>query len=822
MGSPIGCRNRLETEGLIGFFINALVLRTDLSGSPKFRELLARVRESCVGAYTHQDIPFEKLVEELHPARDSSRSPLFQILFDMLNLPDIGTGQLRGLKVENMPRPRAAAKYDLTLFAMEKRPQIRLQLLYDTDLFSQKWIAELLAQYRYLLDQVVENPDRTIDDYSLVTSTAKQLLPDPTLPLDDTWYGAVHELFADFAQSQPDKLAVEDSSESWTYRELNERANQLAHYLIAQGLQREDIVAIYAHRNAHLVWALMGVLKAGAAFCIIDPSHPAARVKEYLGATAPKALIEIGGAGEPNAEMEEVLKSDSLRCRITLPGKSSAGASPFLAPYAKNDPAVAVGADDLAYVIFTSGSTGKPKGVMGRHGPLTHFLPWMKQVFAFRDADRFSMLSGLSFNLLHREIFTPLGLGATLCIPDPQDIAPGRLARWMDRQAVTVAHLTPAMGQILTRAKEKSLPSLRCAFFGGDQLRKRDVEMLWEVNPCVTTVIFYGATEMQRAVGHFVIPPKGDKLHDEAPLKDVMPLGRGIQDVQLLVLNSSQQLAGVGEIGEIFIRSPHLAKGYLNDEQLTQERFVLNPFTQKPNDRLYKTAELGRYLPDGNVQWIGRIDRQVNIRGFRIELGEVEAILRDHPAVQETVVMAREDQPGEKRLVAYVVLIKDQEATVNDLRSLLRQKLPEFTIPTGFVFLDSLPLTPNGKTDFSALPLPNPASAASQSQFVAPRTPLESLIAEIWKDVLGVDRVGVYDNFFDLGGHSLLSMQAIARLENQTGLKMNPKAFVTQTLGQLASVYERRLPPRAQIGRKSFTRRLWNTLKSAIFPSSPW
>jgi acyl carrier protein len=276
-------------------------------------------------------------------------------------------------------------------------------------------------------------------------------------------------------------------------------------------------------------------------------------------------------------------------------------------------------------------------------------------------------------------------------------------------------------------------------------------------------------------------------------------------------------VVGVGELGEIYVRSPHLAKGYLNDEQLTQERFVLNPFAQKPNDRLYKTAELGRYLPDGNVQWVGRMDRQVNIRGFRIEPRETEAALAEHPAVREAVVTAREDQPGDKRLVAYVVLIKDREATINELRRFLKQKLPDFMIPAAFVFLESLPLTPNGKTDFQALPMPNPASGASQSQFVAPRTALESVIADVWKEVLSVEQVGVYDNFFDLGGHSLLSIQAIARLENETGLKMNPMAFVTQTLGQLASLYERRMPRRAQIAPESFTRRLWGTLKSAVF-----
>ncbi|MGE5820860.1 MAG: amino acid adenylation domain-containing protein [Deltaproteobacteria bacterium] len=817
VGSPVGGRSRLETEGLIGIFINALALRTDLSRNPAFRELLTRVRESCVGAYAHQEIPFEKLVEELQPARDSSRSPLFQVLFDMLNLPDMGTACLSGLNVENMPRSHITAKYDLTLFAIERQPEIRVLFIYNTDLFSGTRIAELLGQYQVLLEQVVENPDRRIDDYSLVTSAAKSYLPDATAPLDDRWYGAVHEAMAAFAQKQPDKLAVQDRDAAWTYKELNERSNQLAHCLREHGVVLGDTVAIYAHRNASLVWALFGVLKAGAAFCVIDPSHPADRFREYLSAAKPTAVIQISAAGELNPQMEELLNGVSLRCRLMLPDLNGARCSQFLSQYPTENPNVKVGPDDLAYVIFTSGSTGKPKGVMGRHGPLTHFSPWMAETFAMRETDRFSLLSGLSFNLLHRDVFTPLGLGATLCIPDAEDIAPGRLAEWLSKEAISIVHLTPAMGQILTRANGIKLPSLRCVFFGGDQLRKPDVELLWELTTAVTVVCFYGATETQRAVGHFIVPPKNHKLQEETPLKEVMPLGRGIQDVQLLVLNSSGQLAGVGELGEIYVRSPHLAIGYLNDEQLTQERFVLNPFTQEPNDRLYKTAELGRYLPDGNIQWVGRMDRQVNIRGFRIEPREIEAALADHPAVQEAAVMAREDQPGDKRLVAYLVLIKDHEATINELRRFLKQKLPDFMIPASFVFLESLPITPNGKTDFQALPTPNPSSATSQSQFVAPRTALETVIADVWKEVLGVDQVGVYDNFFDLGGHSLLSLQVIARLERETGLKVNPMAFVTQTLGQLASVYERRMPRRGHMASNSFTRRLWGTLKSALF-----
>lgn len=812
VGTPVTGRGRVELEGLIGLFINALVLRTKIAGEPTFREWLGQVRESCVGAYSHQDLPFERLVEELQPARDSSRAPLFQVLFDMLNLP-VARTELHGLKIENMPRPREMAKYDLILFVIERDPQTQLEFAFSAELFRQERVAEMLEQYKVLLEQVAENPDRKITDYALVTPWAKKRLPDPTAPLSESWQGAVHELFAAEAERYPDKLAVQDPREAWTYKELNEQSNRLAHYLLAQEIGREDIVAIYGHRCAALVWALLGVLKAGAAFCIMDPSHPAARVNEYLSATNPKALIVIGGTGKPGQEIAQVLSHFPVGCKITLPGAAISDATPLLAQYSQDGPAVEIGPDHLAYVIFTSGSTGKPKGVMGRHGPLTHFLPWVKETFRLSQNDRFSFLSGLATNKLQREVFTALCLGATLCIPDPEDIgALGKLDAWLRKEAVSVVHLTPAMAQLLEETATLPLPAVRRVFFGGDLLRLRDVDRARRLMPNAEIANFYNSSETQRGGSYFVFSRQA--LNE---VKETPPLGRGVKDVQLLVLNGAGQLAGVSELGEIYVRSPHMARGYLGDDKLTKERFITNPFTGLDGDRLYRTGEFGRFLPDGSVEFASRQGDQVSIRGFRIDLGEIESVLGQHPAVREAIIAARDDDSNESRLVAYVVSKHKPAPTPGELRRYLRQRLPDYMVPVALVYLEAIPLTPTGKADRRALPAPEQAPSALHGTFLPPRTPLEAHIAEVWKEVLGVDRVGVYDNFFDLGGHSLLSVQAVALLEKKTGVKIHPKSFVTQTLAQIASAYEKRMQLRGEAGPASLTRKLWNSLKNALF-----
>jgi amino acid adenylation domain-containing protein len=803
VGSPIAGRNRSEIEGLIGFFVNTLVLRTDLSRDPSFQEVLSRVREVTLQAYVHQDLPFEKLLEELQPQRDLGRTPLFQVFFNMVNLPGDEL-ELPGLKVEGLSLPQGGSKFDLTLYVSEQGGHVHFDLVYNADLFAPARMAEMLNQFEHLLSQIVTNPGKGIVSYSLVTPTARDLLPDPTTPLRCEPGEAIHAYLSRQTRAIPDRLAVVDKQGAWTYGQLEARSNQLANYLRDNGIQPQDLVAVYGQRSASLVWAVLGILKAGAAFVILDPAYPAARIVDCLRLARPRAWLQLEGAGQLPGALQEFVATLPHASRLVLSNSMGETDASPLADHSMDDPGVAVDPDDVAYLAFTSGSTGKPKGILGTHGPLPHFLRWHGRTFGLDASDRFSMLSGLGHDPLLRDILAPLSLGATLCIPDPECIGtPGWLAAWAKQEGITVAHLTPAMGQLLTETKDVSLYTLRYAFFGGDVLTKHDVFQIRGMAPSITCVNFYGTTETPQAKGYFVVPPGRDDK-DWTGARSLIPLGRGIEDVQLLVLNAAQELAGIGELGEIHVRSPYLAKGYLDEDALTGERFIANPFTARPADRLYKTGDLGCYLPDGNVEFRGRADNQVKIRGFRIELQEIETTLAQHPAVREAVVQVLEGGPGQrstahswaatgtegsnKQLVAYVVAREGQAPTAAELRRFLQEKLADYMLPSAFVTLPALPLTPNGKVDRRALPAPGKADLASAGQVIAPRDTLEFRLTRIWENVLGFQPIGVTQNFFELGGHSLLAVRLMAHIQHEFGQPL-PLAtlFQAATVERLAT-----------------------------------
>jgi amino acid adenylation domain-containing protein len=651
----------------------------------------------------------------------------------------------------------------------------------------------MLQQYQHLLAQISENSATKISEYSLAIESleTKNALPDAKRLLNCAWHGAVQEIFAQQAKENPAQIALIDPNETWTYQQLETRANQLANLLQEKNIGRQDIVAIYAHRSATLVWALLGVLKAGAAFLILDPAYPASRLVEYLQAAEPRAFIAIKAAGPIPAEIRAV--TDSLAARINLTKLAEVAADGLLENLSSETPNINFNADDIAYIAFTSGSTGKPKGVIGRHGSLSHFLPWRKQTFNLTKSDRHSMLSGLSHDPLHRDIFLPLSLGATICAPDPDQIhQPGKLADWLIKTEIAIANLTPAMCQLITGHARKNFTaaSLRYAFFVGDQLTINEVTSLKRLFPEVQCVNYYGATETQQALSYF---PISDNVLAE---DNIIPLGKGCEDVQLLLLNSAHQLAGVGEIGEIYFRSPFLAQGYLNDEQLTAQRFIVNPFTGADQDRLYRTGDLGRYLPDGNILFLGRADNQVKVRGYRIELGEIEMALLAHPSIKEAVVIVREDEPGNKRLAAYLVANQTTPTmpTIGELREFLKTRLPDYMVPSVFVMMESIPLTANGKIDRRALPAPEQRRMATAENYVGPRTPIEEMVAKVWRDVLKLERVGAHDNFFELGGHSLLATQVISRVRGEFGIEMPLRAlFERSSVGAMAEEIEQRL-----------------------------
>ncbi len=801
MGSTIAGRNHPETDGLIGFFINALPLRADLSGEPSFVTLLQRVRELCLDAFTNQDVPFEKIVEEINPRRELGHNPVFDILF---NIADVSERllTLTGRKITKLAQVDPAAKFDVVLHAPEVDGKIELRVVYNTDLFRERRIVALLEQFAALLAQIVDDPELPIGQFSLVTEASHAVLPDPKQALDDSWEGAINEMLAEQAHRLPQSLAVVDAEQSWTYGELNQFANRLAHSLIDSGIRPKDLIAINAHRSSSLIVALFGILKAGASFLILDPAYPAARSIDYLRIAQPKGWLQLEGSRELPDELSNCLDSLNLRCRINVP-QSKAEILDNLSGFTDTEPATIVTADDPAYVAFTSGSTGEPKGVVCRHGPITHFLPWQTETFALNEMDRFAMVSGLAYSHLHRDVFTAMSLGATLYIPNPSEArSPEYLIHWLERNAITVLHLTPALGQLLLTSGAARLPSVRRVFFGGDVLIPEMVASIRRLALNATVGSFYGATETQRAVGYFEIANDPAAAQVETP--KTVPLGRGIKDVQLLVLNRGRQLAGIDELGELYVRSPHLAEGYIGDKKLTEEMFVTNPFTNQPNDRLYRTGELARYLLDGNVEWVGRNDRRVNIRGFRVELAEIEAVLNQHPTVRDAAVVVQDyeiptaanPKPETRnpklgqRLVAYVAAKEEGQSCVDLVRSFLHERLPDYMVPSHFVILDRLPLSPNGKVDYQALPSVQFTELTGEPSDV-PQSEVEQRLSAIFAQVLGRQKVGVNEDFFRLGGHSLLAAQAAARMREAFGVTLELRAFlVSPTVAGLAKTVE--------------------------------
>ncbi|MFL6195586.1 MAG: non-ribosomal peptide synthase/polyketide synthase [Thermoanaerobaculia bacterium] len=792
VGSPSAGRLRVETEGLIGFFLNTLVLRTDLSGEPDFRGLLARVKAGVLGAYRYQEVPFEKLLEELQPERQLSRTPFFQVLFNMVNLPPARL-EMPGVRIEMLGLQEPDAKFDFTLYVEDRDGRIEIDTVYNADLFERSRMEEMGRQLEHLLAAAAGAPDLPVGLLPLVTPAAARLLPDPSRPLGDRWMGSVHQGLSRGAARFPERTALSGpGGEVWTYAELEARSNQLAHFLRGRdlGIGTGDVVAVWARRSPALAWALMGTLKAGAAFMILDPAYPAGRLLDYLRIGRPKAWLGVPGAPPPPPEVQDAAAG---LARIEL-----ADAAERLAGFDAADPAVPIGPDDAACITFTSGSTGKPKGVVGRHGPLSHFYPWLGERFGFSEADHFGMLSALSHDPLQRDLFTPLWFGAALAVPDPGRIgSPGYLAGWVREEGVTVLNLTPAMMELLTLSSEErpgegGMPSLRLAFVVGDLLKKSDVERLHRHAPALTCVNLYGSTETQRSISWFVVPRPETAAWAELG-HEALPLGVGSEGVQLLVLNRAGRLAGVGEAGEIHIRGPHLARGYLGDPALTAERFLPNPFAAVPSpaDRLYRTGDLGRYRPDGVVEFAGRADFQVKVRGFRVELGEIEAALARFPGVKECVVIVREDRPGGRRLAAYLVLDPGSSAPPpRDLQAFLGQRLPDYMVPSAYVALPALPLTQTGKIDRRALPAPPEETAAAGREL----SPAEELLAGLWADLLGRERIAPADDFFALGGHSLLATRLISRVRDAFGVELPLRAlFEAPALEGLAATIERAL-----------------------------
>jgi amino acid adenylation domain-containing protein len=772
VGIPVSGRSVLEAEPLIGCFINTLPIRTRFDAAMTFETLLQHVRQQALDAYANQDVPFDRLVEELNPSRDRRRSPIFQVLFNMLGTDAAWRMQLQDVTASPLPQLDEPSKFDLTLYVGEVEGALYLRAVYDADLFAAPRVAACMAQYESLLAQVVADAGRSIGAYSLVTSEARERLPNPGAALPARWEGSILERLAALARADPDRLAIRCGSDEWTYRDLASRSADLAERLRADGASAGEIVAICAGRLPWLVAAMLGTWKAGAAFMLLDERYPVARLSACVRAARPCVLLSVGGNGAATAAaLSETTGMAALAVEDVPPATSvdPEGAESPLDP------------DGLAYVAFTSGSTGSPKGILGTHRPLAHFVAWHVERFGLASSDRFSMLSGLSHDPLLRDVLTPLWIGGSIHMPHERALDSGHaLVGWLRQEAVTVMHLTPPMAELIGQAgrtEAEALASLRYAFFGGDRLTGMHTAHVRARAPQARCVNFYGATETPQAMGCHEVDG------GEHPPAASYPVGEGIDGVQLLVVNAANQLAGVGELGEICVRTPYLSRGYLGDDE--QQAFATNPITGETGDRVYRTRDLGRYRPDGLVDACGRRDGQVKVRGFRVELGEVERELLEHPDVAQALVTTYPGEDDRISLVGYVVT-RSEAVDLPAIRSALGARLPEYMVPAAILRLDAFPLSPNGKVDRQRLPLPGVDSLPARVHVPA-ATPIEEALVEIWSELLRAGRIGTTDNFFELGGHSLLGTQMVSRLRDMFDIDVPLRLiFDAPTIGALA------------------------------------
>ena len=781
VGIPIANRNRTEIEGIIGFFVNTLVLRSKLSPEISFRELLAQVRETTLGAYGHQDVPFEKLVEELQPERSLNRQPLFQVLFTLQASEGIA---LEGVESGWVGTRRETAKFDLNLFMGEFENGLHSSFVYNTDLFDEATVVRMLKHFHTLLEEIAAHPDARLSELSLMTREEREQLEQWNQT--QTEYErdkCVHQLVELQAERQPHAVAVVYGENEIRYEELNRRANQLAHYLRKHGVGLETRVGVLMERSAEWIVALLGILKAGGVYVPLDGSYPEQRLRFMLEDAEVRLLLTERGQPDIVAEQEatEVVYLDSGW--EWLESENAENLDNLTEP------------ENLAYLMYTSGSTGQPKGVGVPHRAINRLVSNTNYV-KFDETDRVAQTSNASFDAATFEIWGALLNGSRLVVLDKETaLSPEELGRQLVDQQISIMFLTTALFNQTALSRPEIFASLKYVVYGGDAVDVRAVHRVLEEGKPRHLVNGYGPTEGTTFTTAY-------EAQDSDVGARTIPIGRVLSNTEVWVLDQQSRMVPVGVVGELCIGGDGLARGYLGRPELTAEKFVPHPYSSKAGARLYRTGDLVRYQSDGNIEFLRRMDQQVKVRGFRVELGEIESVLNEYWAIVESVVADSKDTSGNTRLIAYIVLEEGVEATSSQMLTFLQEKLPSYMLPAAFITIKEIPLTANGKVDRRALPMPEQIEVEIGESFIAPRTDTEELVAEIWRDILGLTQVGVESNFFDLGGHSLLATRVMNKIRERCGVELPLRIlFESPTVASLAARLDEAQPKDSEMGR---------------------
>jgi len=771
VGTPIAGRNRVETEAVIGFFVNTLALRTKVVVEQGFRQMIGRVREVALGAYTHQDVPFEKLVEELKPERSLSRSPLFQVMFNLVNFRDEKVDiKMPGLQIEGVTTTETpGSKFDLTLYSVEKDGLIKFDLVYNADIYNKVQMVEMLGHLRNLIGELVSNPGIPLSAISLLTMAERHQIRTSrnaikiTKPFAAFQKQDIEQSIADRFEEQagnyPENIAVKTESHELTYRELNSWANLAAITLLQTCVPGEDKVAILFEHDAPMLVGMLGALKAGKAYVPLDLSHPVQRLAHILNDSRAGVIL----TNDRNSALAGDLAKDGIRV-ISIDSISKGEQVSDIR--GERSP------DKPAYILYTSGSTGRPKGVLQNNRNVLHFIRAYANALHINSADKLTLLSTYNFDAAVMDVYGALLNGATLYPYDIKTRGLADLSQLLIERGISIYHSTPTVYKhfVESLTEEEQFPDLRLVALGGEAVYKTEVELYKKrFSPECVLINLFGATESSLTL-HYLINKQVETARNS------VPIGYPVEDTDVFLLNSAGRQEAAYGTGEIIIRSSYAALGYWQQPELTSNAFL--PDTEDiSNKSLYRTGDIGRLLPDGSIEFVERKDFQVKIRGYRIELGEIEAALAEHSSVQKAVVTVPEDKPGRLLLVAYLLVNQDEEPRIDEIKAYLRERLPDYMLPSAYMTLERMPLTPNGKVDRRSLPVPEVNGSVERSGHITPRTEVEEILAGIFEEVLKLDRVGIYDNFFEIGGHSLLAAQVILRARSKFGVEIGVRSI---------------------------------------------